>query len=72
MLGIYAPGLRSLLTSQIRTFTSLLQSANYDRIENRELSSQEKDPWWTLVSFYSSLFDLVLLEVFYRLIWIWN
>ena len=57
-MGIYAPGLRSLLTSQIRTFTSLLQSANYDRILGRELSSQEKDPWWTLVSFYSSLFDL--------------
>jgi len=57
-LGIYAPGLRSLLTSQIRTFTSLLQSANYDRVLDRELSSEEKDPWWTLVSFYSSLFDL--------------
>ena len=50
-VGIYAPGLRSLLTSQIRTFTSLLQSANYNRIENRELTSEEKDPWWTLVSF---------------------
>jgi Lhr-like helicase len=57
-VGIYAPGLRSLLTSQIRTFTSLLQSANYNRIEKRELTSEEKDPWWTLVSFYSSLFDL--------------
>jgi hypothetical protein len=57
-VGIYAPGLRSLLTSQIRTFTSLLQSANYDRIDKRELSPEEKDPWWTLVSFYSSLFDL--------------
>jgi len=57
-VGIYAPGLRSLLTSQIRTFTSLLQSANYNRIEKKELSLEEKDPWWTLVSFYSSLFDL--------------
>ena len=57
-VGIYAPGLRSLLTSQIRTFTSLLQSANYNRIEGRELTREEKDPWWTLVSFYSSLFDL--------------
>jgi len=57
-VGIYAPGLRSLLTSQIRTFTSLLQSANYDRIKKKELSLEEKDPWWTLVSFYSSLFDL--------------
>ena len=57
-VGIYAPGLRSLLTSQIRTFTSLLQSANYNRIENRKLTNEEKDPWWTLVSFYSSLFDL--------------
>ena len=52
MLGIYAPGLRSLLTSQIRTFTSLLQSANYDRVlGSKELSAEEKDPWWTLVQF---------------------
>jgi len=57
-IGIYAPGLRSLLTSQIRTFTSLFQSANYDRVAKRELSNEEKDPWWTLLSFYSSLFDL--------------
>ena len=57
-VGIYAPGLRSLLTSQIRTFTSLFQSANYDRIGKKELSDEEKDPWWTLLSFYSSLFDL--------------
>jgi len=57
-VGIYAPGLRSLLTSQIRTFTSLFQSSNYDRINKRELSDEEKDPWWTLISFYSSLFDL--------------
>ena len=57
-VGIYAPGLRSLLTSQIRTFTSLFQSANYDRVADRELSDEEKDPWWTLLSFYSSLFDL--------------
>ena len=56
-VGIYAPGLRSLLTSQIRTFTSLLQSANYNRIEGRELTREEKILGGHLC-FYSSLFDL--------------
>ncbi|MDB9746409.1 hypothetical protein OAA75_02460, partial [Candidatus Pelagibacter sp.] len=41
-VGIYAPGLRSLLTSQIRTFTSLLQSANYDRIEKKRTFARGK------------------------------
>jgi Helicase conserved C-terminal domain len=50
-VGIHAPGLGSLQTVQVRTFTALLQSPV-------ELSKDERDPWWTLLLFFNSLREL--------------
>ena len=50
-LGVHAPGLGSMQTTQVRTFTSLLQAPML-------LDEGERDPWWTLVLFFNSLREL--------------
>lgn len=50
-LGVHAPGLGSLQTVQVRTFTSLLQAPV-------PLSKEDRDPWWTLLLFFNSLREL--------------
>ncbi len=51
-VGVFAPGLGSIQTAQVRTFTSLLQAA-------RDLGKDgESDPWWTLMAFFNSLREL--------------
>lgn len=50
-LGVHAPGLGSMQTAQVRTFTSLLQAP-------MALSEEERNPWWTLLLFFNSLREL--------------
>ncbi len=50
-VGVHAPGLGSLQTAQVRTFTALLQAPLY-------LEPADRDPWWTLVAFFNSLREL--------------
>jgi hypothetical protein len=50
-VGVHAPGLGSMQTAQVRTFTSLLQSPMV-------LPEAERDPWWTLLIFFNSLREL--------------
>ena len=50
-VGVHAPGLGSMQTSQVRTFTSLLQAP-------MQLPENERDPWWTLLLFFNSLREL--------------
>ncbi|MFA4845969.1 MAG: helicase-related protein, partial [Patescibacteria group bacterium] len=50
-LGIHAPGLGSLQTAQVRTFTALLEAPV-------QMPLQERDPWWTLMIFFNSLREL--------------
>ncbi len=50
-LGVHAPGLGSMQTVQVRSFTSLLQSP-------LSLSEDGRDPWWTLLLFFNSLREL--------------
>jgi hypothetical protein len=50
-VGIHAPGLGSLQTVQVRTFSALLQAA-------QPLGPGERDPWWTLLLFFNSLREL--------------
>jgi len=50
-VGVYAPNLPSMQTAQVRTFSSLLQSAN-------DLPEEDRDPWWTLVAFFNNLREL--------------
>jgi hypothetical protein len=51
-VGVHGPGLGSLQTVQVRTFTSLMQApANLP-------SPAEQDPWWTLLIFFNSLREL--------------
>ena len=50
-VGIHAPGLGSMQTVQVRTFTSLLQSP-------MAFPDSERDPWWTLLLFFNSLREL--------------
>lgn len=51
-VGVHAPGLGSLQTVQVRTFTALIQApvAISD--------SAARDPWWTLLIFFNSLREL--------------
>ena len=49
--GIHAPGLGSLQTAQVRTFSALLQAPV-------PLREEERDPWWTLLIFFNSLREL--------------
>ena len=50
-VGVYAPGLGSLQTIQVRSFTALLQAP-------LTLNEDERDPWWTLLLFFNSLREL--------------
>lgn len=50
-VGVCAPGLGSVLTTQVRAQSALLLAANRVEIENR-------DPWVTLLSFYNSIREL--------------
>jgi len=50
-VGVHAPGLGSMQTAQVRTFTSLLQAPMI-------LTENERDPWWTLLLFFNSLREL--------------
>jgi len=50
-VGIHAPGLGSLQTTQVRTFSALLQAPI-------PLVPNDRDPWWTLVAFFNSLREL--------------
>lgn len=50
-LGVHAPGLGSMQTVQVRTFSSVLQAPV-------KLTPEERDPWWTLLSFFNSLREL--------------
>ena len=51
-IGVYAPGLSSLQTAQVRAFTALLQAPV------SLPSGAERDPWWTLMLFFNSLREL--------------
>lgn len=50
-VGVHAPGLGSLQTAQVRTFSALLQAP-------MPLPPDERDPWWTLLLFFNSLREL--------------
>ncbi len=51
-VGVHGPGLGSLQTVQVRTFTSLTQAPV-------NLSDpKQQDPWWTLLIFFNSLREL--------------
>ncbi len=50
-VGVHAPGLGSLQTVQVRTFSALLQMP-------LSLTPEEQDPWWTLLTFFNSLREL--------------
>ncbi|MEK6259922.1 MAG: helicase-related protein [Planctomycetota bacterium] len=50
-VGVHAPGLGSLQTVQVRTFSALLQAP-------QPLPPPERDPWWTLLLFFNSLREL--------------
>ena len=50
-LGVHAPGLGSIQTVQVRSFSSLLQTPV-------AMSPEDRDPWWTLVVFFNSLREL--------------
>lgn len=50
-IGVHAPGLGSMQTAQVRTFTALLQAPMI-------LPGEDRDPWWTLVLFFNSLREL--------------
>jgi hypothetical protein len=49
--GVHAPGLGSLQTVQVRTFSALLQAP-------QPMAAAERDPWWTLLLFFNSLREL--------------
>lgn len=51
-VGVHGPGLGSLQTVQVRTFTSLMQAPVI--LPNLV----ERDPWWTLLIFFNSLREL--------------
>jgi hypothetical protein len=50
-IGVHAPGLGSLQTTQVRSFTALLQAPLV-------LPLEQRDPWWTLLLFFNSLREL--------------
>lgn len=49
--GVHAPGLGSLQTVQVRTFSALLQAP-------QAMATADRDPWWTLLLFFNSLREL--------------
>jgi hypothetical protein len=50
-VGVHAPGLGSVQTAQVRTFSALLQAP-------QPLDDKGRDPWWTLMVFFNSLREL--------------
>ena len=50
-VGVHAPGLGSLQTVQVRTFSALLQAP-------QPMAAGDRDPWWTLLLFFNSLREL--------------
>jgi len=50
-IGVHAPALGSMQTTQVRSFAALLQAAK-DSPDGRQ------DPWWTLMAFFNSLREL--------------
>ena len=50
-VGIHAPGLGSVPTAQVRTFSALLQAPT-------PFAKEDRDPWWSLLAFYNSLREL--------------
>lgn len=50
-LGVHGSGLGSTLTAQVRTFAALLQAPV-------AMSTEQRDPWWTLLVFFNSLREL--------------
>jgi hypothetical protein len=50
-VGVHAPGLGSLQTVQVRTFSALLQAP-------QPLPPSDRDPWWSLLLFFNSLREL--------------
>ncbi|SFK90585.1 helicase-related protein [Methylocapsa palsarum] len=50
-LGIHAPDYGSILTTQVRTFSSCL-------FRPWEFQPNDRDPWWTLLAFYNSIREL--------------
>ena len=50
-IGVHAPALGSMQTTQVRSFAALLQAA-------KDSSDDHQDPWWTLMAFFNSLREL--------------
>ena len=50
-VGVNAPGLGSMQTTQVRSFCSLLQTPV-------SMSVEDQDPWWTLMVFFNSIREL--------------
>lgn len=50
-VGVHAPGLGSVQTAQVRTFSALLQAP-------QDFGDASRDPWWTLMVFFNSLREL--------------
>lgn len=50
-MGVNAPGLGSMQTIQVRTFTTLLQAPVH-------FPAAGRDPWWSLLIFFNSLREL--------------
>jgi hypothetical protein len=50
-VGVHAPGLGSMQTTEVRAFTALVQAP-------MALPMERRDPWWTLLIFFNSLREL--------------
>ncbi|MEU6724734.1 helicase-related protein [Nonomuraea wenchangensis] len=50
-IGVHAPALGSMQTTQVRSFAALLQAA-------KDAPVEQQDPWWTLMAFFNSLREL--------------
>ncbi|WP_406268373.1 helicase-related protein [Streptomyces sp. NBC_00191] len=50
-IGVHAPALGSMQTTQVRSFAALLQAA-------KDAPEGDRDPWWTLMAFFNSLREL--------------
>ncbi|WP_455353538.1 helicase-related protein [Streptomyces sp. SYSU K217416] len=51
-IGVHAPALGSMQTTQVRSFAALLQAAK------DAPADEQQDPWWTLMAFFNSLREL--------------
>lgn len=57
-MGVFAPGLGSMQTVQVRTINALLQAPYQMSEASQELINQRRDPWWTVLCFFNSLREL--------------